>query len=244
MASYDEGKLTKLGALKQLAERIKKDYATKAELTATGNKYATKEELKTQISSTYKPGGSYKFASLPKAAADTLGMVYNVTDAFTTTESFLEGAGKAHPAGTNVVVISDVDTYKYDVLAGFVDLSEYVTKVSGKQLSTNDYTTEEKNKLAGLNNYTHPASAGGGSKTSALYKIATDANGHVSTATAATSADITALGVKITDTTYNDASQTVHGLMSTADKKKLDGMDFATDVEVGAMLDAVFGASA
>lgn len=53
---------------------------------------------------------------------------------------------------------------------GEVDLSGYATttslnqglalkvdKVSGKGLSTNDYTTVEKNKLAGLNNYTHPS---------------------------------------------------------------------------------------
>lgn len=35
-----------------------------------------------------------------------------------------------------------------------------VDKVSGKQLSTEDYTTAEKQKLAGLNNYTHPTSDG------------------------------------------------------------------------------------
>lgn len=33
----------------------------------------------------------------------------------------------------------------------------FVAKETGKGLSTNDYTTEEKNKLAGLNNYTLPA---------------------------------------------------------------------------------------
>lgn len=37
------------------------------------------------------------------------------------------------------------------VLKGLVDTK--VDKVSGKQLSTNDYTTTEKNKLAGLSNY-------------------------------------------------------------------------------------------
>lgn len=37
------------------------------------------------------------------------------------------------------------------VLKGLVDTK--VDKVSGKQLSTNDYTTAEKNKLAGLSNY-------------------------------------------------------------------------------------------
>ena len=49
-----------------------------------------------------------------------------VTDKFTTTDSFVEGAGKKHPAGTNVVVVQSGEEYKYDVLAGFVDLSGYV----------------------------------------------------------------------------------------------------------------------
>lgn len=34
-----------------------------------------------------------------------------------------------------------------------------VDKITGKGLSTNDYTTEEKNKLAGLNNYELPAAS-------------------------------------------------------------------------------------
>ena len=42
-----------------------------------------------------------------------------------------------------------------------IDLSGKVDKVTGKGLSTNDYTTAEKNKLAGIaenaNNYTHPS---------------------------------------------------------------------------------------
>lgn len=36
----------------------------------------------------------------------------------------------------------------------------YVRKESGKSLSTNDYTTTEKNKLAGLNNFVHPTTSG------------------------------------------------------------------------------------
>ena len=39
-------------------------------------------------------------------------------------------------------------------------LNGKVDKVDGKQLSTNDYTTAEKNKLASLNNYTHPTGDG------------------------------------------------------------------------------------
>lgn len=40
-----------------------------------------------------------------------------------------------------------------------------------------------------------------------------------------TKGDITALGIPGSDTTYPDATQTAHGLMSAADKKKLDGVE-------------------
>lgn len=78
------------------------------------------------------------------------------------------------------------------------ELAKKVDKVSGKQLSTNDYTTTDKNKLAGIaekaNNYVHPASAAG-AKAAGLYKITTDAKGHVTAATAVAKADITTLGI-------------------------------------------------
>ena len=207
-----------------------------------------------------------------------------------------------------------------------------VDKADGKQLSTNDYTTAEKNKLAGLSNYSHPTSSGnkhipaGGSagkvlgwasdgtaqwvddknttygvfkgattsadggnglvpapksanagqylkgdgtwgtptnttygdatqsahglmtaadktkldgiatgankyvhpsytaKSAGLYKVTVDASGHVSAATAVAKADITALGIPSTNTTYSAATQSANGLMSAADKKKLDGI--------------------
>ncbi len=78
------------------------------------------------------------------------------------------------------------------------ELAKKVDKVTGKQLSTNDYTTAEKNKLAGIaeraNNYVHPTSAAG-AKTAGLYKITTDTYGHVTAATTVGKADITALGI-------------------------------------------------
>lgn len=37
------------------------------------------------------------------------------------------------------------------------ELAKKVSQVAGKQLSTNDYTTSEKNKLAALNNYNDSA---------------------------------------------------------------------------------------
>lgn len=84
------------------------------------------EKIATAISSTYKPAGSVEFASLPALAATEEGKVYNLLDAFTTTEDFVEGAGNKYPIGTNVVCVDVGDeSYKWDVLAGFVDLSAY-----------------------------------------------------------------------------------------------------------------------
>ena len=122
-----------------------------------------------------------------------------------------------------------------------VDLSGYVQKETGKGLSTNDYTTADKTKLAGIatgaNKYTHPSYT---ARASGLYKITVDATGHVSAATAVTKADITGLGIPSTNTTYGVATASANGLMSKTDKAKLDSMVLATDDEVTSMLDEVF----
>lgn len=210
---------------------------TKTSQLTNDSGYQTEAQVNAKISATYKPGGSKEFSALPTPAANVLGMVYNVTDAFTTTATFVEGAGKTHPAGTNVVVVQDGSAYKFDVLSGFVDLTPYVVKETGKGLSTNDYTTAEKNKLAGLSNYAHPSHT---AKSSGLYKVTIDAQGHVSAATAAVKADITALGIPAQDTTYNVATTTTNGLLSKEDKSKLDGFEIATDAEVTEMLNELF----
>nr|DAH46051.1 MAG TPA: hypothetical protein [Caudoviricetes sp.] len=67
-----------------------------------------------------------------------------------------------------------------------------------------------------------------------------DATGHVSAVAAVTKDDITALGIPAQDTKYGNATASSAGLMSAADKAKLDGMVPATDTEVTAMLDEVF----
>lgn len=69
----------------------------------------------------YIAGGSFTFANIPAANADHIGLVYNITDAFTTTADFVEGAGIDCAAGTDVAVIktgSDPDVYKYNIYAG------------------------------------------------------------------------------------------------------------------------------
>lgn len=124
------------------------DTALNAVITAKANSadVYTKTEVDGKISSVYKPGGSVTFANLPTADEAHLGLVYNVTDKFTATADFVEGAGGKHPAGTNVVIVKSGEDYKYDVLAGFVDLSGYVEKENGKRLMTD----EEGIKLGGI----------------------------------------------------------------------------------------------
>ena len=210
----------------------------------------TKTQVDGIISAVYKPAGSIAFAQLPAPAKENLGKVHNVTDAFTTDDKFLEGVGKKHPAGTNVVLVASDGSYKYDVLAGFVDLSAYVKaenmrteldkkidKAEGQRLMTEAEGTKLKGIQEGANKYSHPTHA---AKTSGLYKVTVDNQGHVSDAAPVVKEDITKLGVPAQDTTYGNATADAAGLMSAADKKKLDGMEIATDSEVNEMLAAVF----
>ena len=83
----------------------------------------------------------------------------------------------------------------------------------------------DKTKLDGIaenaNNYTHPSYT---ARASGLYKVTVDGTGHVSAATAVAKSDITALGIPESDTTYSAATTSAEGLMSAADKTKLDGV--------------------
>lgn len=95
------------------------------------HQFATEQYVDNKLAGVYTPAGSVAFASLPSPSASNLGYVYNVTDAFTTTADFVEGAGNSYPAGTNVVVVNTAASgqspvYKYDVLAGFVDVSGFL----------------------------------------------------------------------------------------------------------------------
>ena len=107
------------------------DIPTNNNQLTNGAGYQTASEVEsainTKISSAYKIKGSTTFANLPSADSTREGFVYNITDSFTTTADFVEGAGKEYPAGTNVVIVNvGSNTYKYDVIAGFVDLSPYL----------------------------------------------------------------------------------------------------------------------
>lgn len=79
--------------------------------------------------------------------------------------------------------------------------------------------------------YTHPTVS---PVEAGFKKVGNDANGHVVLGPDVTKDDIAALVGK--------ASSDADGLMSKEDKAKLDGIEVATDEEVTAMLDEVFGA--
>jgi hypothetical protein len=133
---------------------VTKSYVdTQLATKANASNVYTKAEVDSKVSSVYRVKGSVaSYANLPTVDV-TIGDVYNVND-----------------TGANYVATSTTPTW--DKLSETVDLSGYATtaamnsalgnkvdKVSGKSLSTNDYTTAEKNKLAGLNNYTLPTAS-------------------------------------------------------------------------------------
>lgn len=120
-------------------------------------------------------------------------------------------------------------------------LGNKVDKVTGKGLSTNDYTTDEKTKLAGIaagaNKYTHPTSHPA-SMITGLADVATTGSYNdlsnkptTMTPTAHTHAqsDVTGLATALsgkanTGHTHGAASTTANGFMSKEDKTKLNGI--------------------
>ena len=108
--------------------------------------------------------------------------------------------------------------------SGVVDLGTVITAhqdISGKQ----DKSTA----------VTHTANTAVGSTAKPVY-IAAD--GKATPITHSVNSDVPS-NAKFTDTTYSDATQSVHGLMTAADKKKLDGIAAgATKVAVDSALSA------
>lgn len=111
-----------------------KGYQTESQVNTivTGKGYQTANQVSSAINnaisglpSAYTPKGSVAFASLPKLASASVGWTYNVTDTFTTTADFVEGAGKKYSGGTNVACVDVDGSKKWDVFSGLQDLSDY-----------------------------------------------------------------------------------------------------------------------
>ncbi len=138
------------------------------------------------------------------------GTVYNVTDDDTiyTHPSHTSHAKGFYKFANNSEghVTDAVNVTKADIMALGIPDDE---KLDGKQ----DKSTA----------VTHTANTAVGSATKPVYVAA---NGAATAITHSINADVPA-NAKFTDTTYSDATQSAHGLMSAADKKKLDGMDLS-----------------
>lgn len=112
-------------------EYVDNSVASKANAADVYKKTETysKTEIDSKLSAVYKPGGSVLFSELPTPSATTLGFVYNLKEAFITDDRFIASTPVPYPIGTDVAVIAvpgDPITYKFDVMAGFVDLSGYL----------------------------------------------------------------------------------------------------------------------
>ena len=98
--------------------------------------------VKTAIAGVYKVKGSISFASLPTEGMEE-GYVYNITEEFTTTDAFVEGAGVKYPAGTNVCYTEA----GWDAMVGIYDFSDYMLRSE-----LQDITSEEIDQICVMPN--------------------------------------------------------------------------------------------
>ena len=147
LKNKDKGTLATLNEVTkaQLSAALSAELTGKANSATTLAGYGiddayTKAEVDAKITGSYKPQGSIAASGIDSALliAANYGNVYNVSEDFTTTADFVEGAGKSHPAGTNIVIVQVESAYKFDVLAGMVDLSPYATKAEVTPLTSQD----------------------------------------------------------------------------------------------------------
>lgn len=105
--------------------------------------HAVRAAIDAAVSSAYHAAGTKTVAQLTGSLliAENEGCVYNVTDSGTTTADFVDGAGHPINAGDNVGVC-DVGggVYKFDLLSGFVDLSNYLTNTGDASNATSTFT--------------------------------------------------------------------------------------------------------
>lgn len=115
----------------------------------------TDNQIAAKIGSVYKPVGSVDFADLPKTLSKAeLGNVYNVNDAFDADARFVTAeVGEHFPAGTNVAVIVEDNTYYLDALSGAVDLTNYYTKTETDQQITTKISSLDKGDSAVKNQF-------------------------------------------------------------------------------------------
>lgn len=208
---------------------------TKTSQLTNDNGYQTSSQVATAVQNAISKSGHASFqkvSAVPAVDSAQENIMYLVMNS--TTKHYDIYAKIKGDGGNYTMELLDDTT---------VDLSGKVDKETGKSLMTDAERTKLAGIAAGANNYTHPSHT---AAASGLYKITVDALGHVTAVTKVTKADITGLGIPSTNTTYGNATTRAAGLMSPADKTKLDGINLSnvrltTDDEVSSMLTTVFG---
>ncbi len=154
---------------------------------------------------------------------DTDGGMYGRVQKTDSVNKYLESFHDNDIALPTAVILSSENASNVAFTGDYNDLSNKPTipDISGKQ----DKSTA----------VTHTANTAVGSATKPVYIAA---NGSATPISHSINADVPA-NAKFTDTTYSDATQSAHGLMTAADKKKLDGIAAgATKVAVDSALSA------
>lgn len=121
--------------------------------------------------------------------------------------------------------------------------NKFVAQESGKGLSTNDYTTAEKTKLNGISTGAEVNQNAFSNIAVGTTTVAADTKTDTLTLSAGDNVTLTAnstsdtITIAATDTTYSEATTSTAGLMSTADKTKLNGIEAgATAITVDSTL--------
>ena len=157
MALTNPTKYVSVQRLQRFEQKLALKYQTQAIAAITGLTAQTVEAALAEllgkiqaVPTAIVPKGTKTFAQLSPStdlAAGSLGYMWNISDAFTTTADFAEGAGHSIPAGANVYV-ANVGTaaepsYKYDIFAGMYDLSGYALK---SEMSITDVSGDSTKK--------------------------------------------------------------------------------------------------
>lgn len=144
-----------------------------------------------------------------------------------------------HSAYVNQNAFSSVKVGDTTVAAD--SATDTLTLIAGSNVTLTPDSTNDSVTIAAKDTvYTHPSYT---SKSNGLYKITVDGTGHVSGTAAVAKSDITALGIPAQDTTYSAATTSAAGLMSTADKTKLNGIATGAEVNQNAFSNVTVGST-
>lgn len=157
MAITNPTKYVSVQRLSRFEAKLAQKYQTQAIAAITGLSAETVESALAELlgkiqalPSSIVPKGTKAFAGLNPAtdlAAANVGFMWNISDAFTTTADFAEGAGHSIPAGANVYVANvgtaETPSYKYNIFQGMYDLSGYALK---SEMSITDGTGADADK--------------------------------------------------------------------------------------------------